>query len=106
MSTLHATQGISGDACNVSLGGVFSIGAGVCESVRAGQFRSEVGVASAGSVLVLRRLVWCAKRNCFKTRNSPLPMAGRVRLCTRLKKNEKSQANTHRKSTNAKTHRL
>ena len=57
-------------------------------------------------MLVLRRLEWCAKRIFFKTCNSQLPMAGRVRLCTRLKEHERSQAKTHRKSTNAKTHRF
>ena len=52
MSTLHAPHSISGHACNVPLAKVVSIGAGACESARAGLFRSGVGVAKAGAVLV------------------------------------------------------
>ena len=82
MSTLHAPHSISGHECNVSLAKVVSIGAGACESARAGLFRSGVGVATAGSVLVPRRMVepgvvcegaWCGVRseNYFRrvTRN-------------------------------------
>ena len=67
-------------------------------------FKVEFGVASAGSVLVLRG-AWCGVRsdNYFRrvTRNFRW-LVGRVRLCTRLKEHEQPQAKTHRKSTNAK----
>ena len=74
-STLHASHSIAGRAWNVPCVESGFACANASESVRAaraGRFRSGVGVASAGSVLVLRRLVWCAKRKKFRhvTRHS------------------------------------
>ena len=52
-------------ACGAAIVGGLPRSANALESVRAEMFRSGVGALSAGSVLMLTRLVWCAKRKQF-----------------------------------------
>ena len=60
-STLHAPHSANGSVCDAAIDGGLPRSANELESVRAEMFRSGVGALSSGSVLVLRRLVWCAK---------------------------------------------